>query len=36
MIGLQSNSMVRVPYKTVLEQKKTINLDLYEISYLLS
>lgn len=36
MIGLQANEMVRVPYETVLKKNKTINMDLYEISYLLS
>jgi len=36
MIGLSSNQMVRVPYRTVFQNKKEINMQLYEISYLLS
>jgi 6-phosphofructokinase 1 len=36
MIGLQSLGMVRVPFSEVLANKKTLNMELYEISYLLS
>lgn len=36
MIGLQSAKMVRVPLKDVLGNQKHLNMELYEISYLLS
>jgi len=36
MIGLQANTMARVPYEEILGKKKPINMDLYKLSYLLS
>lgn len=36
MIGLQANSMARVPYEEILGRKKPINMDLYKLSYILS
>ncbi len=36
MIGLRSNEMTRVPYSEILSNKKTLNMTLYELSYMLS
>jgi len=36
MIGLQANTMARVPYEEILGRKKPINMDLYKLSYILS
>ena len=36
MIGLQANTMARVPYEELLGKKKPINMDLYKLSYILS
>ena len=36
MIGLQANTMARVPYEEILGKKKPINMDLYQLSYILS
>jgi len=36
MIGLQANNMTRVPYEEMLGKKKPINMDLYQLSYILS
>ncbi len=36
MIGLQANTMARVPYEEILGKKKPINMDLYKLSYILS
>jgi len=36
MIGLQANTMARVPYDDILGKKKPINMDLYKLSYILS
>lgn len=36
MIGLQANTMARIPYEEILGKKKPINMDLYKLSYILS
>jgi 6-phosphofructokinase 1 len=36
MIGLQANTMARVPYEEILGRKKPINMELYKLSYILS
>ena len=36
MSGLQANNMTRVPYEEMLGKKKPINMDLYQLSYILS
>ncbi len=36
MIGLQAQGMALVPFSDVLTKKKKLNMDLYDISYLLS
>jgi len=36
MISLKSNEMVRVPYSEILSNKKKLNMNLYELSYVLS